>query len=66
MMRSPLPAQSSSAAVTVRTPQQILTEARGQVEPMHRAVIEVLPSRIRHVAGYHIFSAGRSGTAGRR
>ncbi len=54
MMRSPLPAQSSSAAVTVRTPQQILAEARGQVEPAHRAAIEVLPSRIRHVAGYHI------------
>ncbi|CAI7974092.1 (2E,6E)-farnesyl diphosphate synthase [Frankia sp. Hr75.2] len=33
---------------------QLFTEARARVESAHRAVIEVLPAEIRHVAGYHI------------
>ncbi|OHV27680.1 dimethylallyltranstransferase [Parafrankia soli] len=39
---------------TRRSAAQLLAEARARVEPAHRAVIEVLPAEIRHVAGYHI------------
>uniref|UniRef100_A0AAU2K172 Polyprenyl synthetase family protein n=1 Tax=Streptomyces sp. NBC_00049 TaxID=2903617 RepID=A0AAU2K172_9ACTN len=36
-----------------RTAGRVLAEARALTEPVHRSVIDQLPTEIRHVAGYH-------------
>lgn len=39
---------------TRRTAAQVLSECRRIVESRHRAAVDTLPARMRHIAGYHI------------